>query len=201
MFTPESVVRTAVVVRSASVVRIAAVVRAAARVCLAVVVAAASGYASAQDSPGLGVEATPDQVASWSLSIMPDGTGLPAGSGTPAAGRVVFEQKCMACHGAEGKGGPNDQLVGGQGTLATPGPVKTIGSYWPYATTVFDYIRRAMPFVQPQSLSNDEVYAVTAYLLNLNGIIGDDTVVDAKSLPKIEMPNADGFVWSDEVPR
>jgi mono/diheme cytochrome c family protein len=149
--------------------------------------------AVAQELPALGVEATPDEIAGWALSIMPDGSGLPPGSGTPADGAVVFHQKCMACHGAEGQGGPNDQLVGGHGTIAGPAPVKTVGSYWPYATTIFDYVRRAMPFTAPQSLSDDEVYAVTAYLLSLNGIIDDDTVIDAKTLPEVEMPNGGNF--------
>jgi cytochrome c len=159
----------------------------------------APALGSAQESPGLGIEASPEQVAGWALSIMPVGSGLPAGSGTAAAGAEVYRLKCLACHGSEGQGGPNDQLVGGHGTIDEPAPVKTVGSYWPYATTVFDYIRRAMPFTAPQSLSDDEVYAVTAYLLSLNGIINEDFVVDADSLPDIEMPNAGNFVWDYEI--
>ena len=115
--------------------------------------------------------ATPEQVAGWDISIGPDGAGLPPGSGTAAAGKVVYEAKCLACHGVDGAGRPNDQLVGGQGTLREAAPIRTIGSYWPYATTVFDYIRRAMPYVTPHSLTPDETYAVTAYLLALNGVI------------------------------
>jgi len=107
---------------------------------------------------------------------------------------VIYEQKCQACHGARGAGQPNDRLVGGQGTLATKAPVRTIGSYWPYATTVFDYVRRAMPYLQPQSLTDDEVYALTAYLLNLNGIIGDTDEINARTLPKVTMPNRDRFI-------
>src|SRR5262245_43531527 len=122
------------------------------------------------EGPNLGREATPAQVAGWDISVGPDGIGLPPGKGTSAAGAVVYEQKCQSCHGARGAGQPNDRLVGGQGTLASRAPVRTIGSYWPYATTIFDYVRRAMPYLQPQTLSNDEVYALTAYLLNLNGI-------------------------------
>jgi cytochrome c len=161
--------------------------------------AALAGYrAEAQQSPGLGVEATPEQVAGWALTIMPDGTGLPPGSGTVAEGAAVFRQKCIACHGPEGQNGINDRLAGGHGTLSSDRPVKTIGSYWPYATTIFDYIRRAMPFTAPMSLTNDEVYALTAYLLSINGIIDDDVVIDAQSLPGVEMPNAGNFIWAWE---
>jgi len=107
---------------------------------------------------------------------------------------VVYEQKCQACHGVRGAGQPNDRLVGGQGTLASQTPVRTVGSYWPYATTIFDYVRRAMPYLQPQSLTNDEVYAVTAYLLRLNGIIGESDEINAQTLPRISMPNRDNFI-------
>ena len=146
------------------------------------------------EGPNLGREATPAQVAGWDISIGPDGVGLPPGKGTPAAGALVYEQKCQACHGARGAGQPNDRLVGGQGTLASKAPVRTIGSYWPYATTVFDYVRRAMPYIQPQSLSDDEVYALTAYLLNLNGIIGEGDEMNARTLPKVKMPNQVNFI-------
>jgi len=142
----------------------------------------------------LGRAATPTEVAGWDISIGPDGTGLPPGSGTPAKGANVYVQKCQACHGEKGAGTPNDRLVGGQGTLASQTPVKTIGSYWPYATTVFDYVRRAMPYAQPLSLTDDEVYAVTAYLLYQNGIIGERDVIDAKTLPAVKMPNRDNFI-------
>ncbi len=127
------------------------------------------------------------------VSVGPDGTGLPPGSGTPKQGAEVYTTKCIACHGPEGANGVNDRLVGGQGSLKSAAPVKTIGSYWPYATTVFDYVRRAMPYPAPHSLSDAEVYAVTAYLLHLNGIIGADDVMDATSLPKVKMPNRSGF--------
>ena len=145
-------------------------------------------------TPDLGVDAKPEQIAGWDISVGPDGVGLPSGRGTAAIGAAVYEQKCQACHGAKGAGQPNDRLVGGRGTLATGTPVRTIGSYWPYATTIFDYVRRAMPYVQPQSLSNDEVYAVTAYLLNLNGIIGEHDEMNARTLPNVKMPNRDGFI-------
>ena len=148
----------------------------------------------AMEGPNLGRAATPAQVAAWDISVGPDGVGLPPGKGTPATGAAVYEQKCQACHGAKGVGQPNDRLVGGHGTLASKAPVRTIGSYWPYATTVFDYVRRSMPYIQPQSLSDDEAYAVTAYLLHLNGIIGDGDEMNAQSLPKVRMPNQANFI-------
>jgi S-disulfanyl-L-cysteine oxidoreductase SoxD len=157
--------------------------------------------AAAQEGPGLGVPATPEQVAGWDLSIGPDGAGLPPGSGTAAAGKVVYDAKCLACHGADGAGRPNDQLVGGQGTLREAAPIRTIGSYWPYATTVFDYIRRAMPYVTPHSLTADETYAVTAYLLALNGVIEQGAVMDATTLPKVVMPNKANFDSAYREPR
>lgn len=147
-----------------------------------------------RETPNLGRVATPAEVAGWDVSIPPDGTGLPPGRGTSAQGAVVFEQKCQSCHGERGAGQPNDRLVGGHGTLAGKSPVRTIGSYWPYATTVFDYVRRAMPYTQSHSLSDDEVYAVTAYLLRLNGIIGESDVMNAETLPKVRMPNRDNFI-------
>jgi cytochrome c len=120
---------------------------------------------------------------------------LPPGRGTPVEGAAVYAAKCQACHGEKGAGKPNDTLVGGFGTIASDKPaVKTVGSYWPYATTLFDYVRRAMPYNATKSLSNDELYAVSAYLLNLNGVIGNDDVMDAQSLPKVKMPNRDGFI-------
>jgi len=143
--------------------------------------------------PGLGVPATEALIASWDVSIPPDGTGLPAGSGTVAQGAQIFNTKCIACHGPEGAGSVNDRLVGGQGTLTSATPVKTIGSYWPYATTLFDYVRRAMPYPTPHSLSDPEVYALVAYLLNLNGIMPQDAVMNATTLPQVQMPNRAGF--------
>ena len=161
-----------------------------------VAMALAAASAAAQEGPGLGVEATPEQVEAWSLTVLPDGTGLPPGSGTARAGAAIYAQKCLGCHGAEGKDGPNDRLAGGHGTLADAAPVKTVGSYWPYATTVFDYIRRAMPFTQPQSLSSDEIYALTAYLLYINDVVGQDEVIDSRTLPAVEMPNRANFYWA-----
>jgi len=151
------------------------------------------GLAAAQQGPGLGVPATPEEIAGWDVSIAPDGAGLPPGSGTAAAGKTVYDAKCVACHGVDGAGRPNDQLVGGQGTLREAAPIRTIGSYWPYATTVFDYVRRAMPYVTPHSLTPDETYALTAYLLARNGVIGESDVLNADTLPKVVMPNRSGF--------
>jgi S-disulfanyl-L-cysteine oxidoreductase SoxD len=145
--------------------------------------------------PEFGQPIAPADIAAWDISIGPDGAGLPPGSGTAVRGEAVYAAKCQACHGEKGVGGQNDALVGGFGSLA-PGksPVKTVGSYWPYATTLFDYIRRAMPFPETKSLTNDEIYAVSAYILNLNGIIAIDEVLDAQSLPNVKMPNRDGFI-------
>src|SRR4029078_4069345 len=154
-----------------------------------------SASAFAAESPNLGRLATPEEIAAWDISIGPDGVGLPSGSGTPKQGEAVYAAKCVACHGEKGAGKPNDQLVGGQGTL--PGdkpPMKTVGSFWPYATTIFDYVRRAMPYNESKSLTNDEVYAVVAYILQLNGVVGENDTVDARTLPKVKMPNRDGFV-------
>jgi S-disulfanyl-L-cysteine oxidoreductase SoxD len=155
---------------------------------------ACSTDVQAQDPYGIGRTATPAEVAGWNIDIGRDGTGLPPGSGTVGHGRDVFAAQCAACHGDNGEGGVGDRLVGGQGTLATSNPVRTVGSYWPYATTLFDYVRRAMPQNAPESLSNDDVYAVSAYILNLNGLLGADATLDAKSLPSIKMPNQEMFV-------
>jgi S-disulfanyl-L-cysteine oxidoreductase SoxD len=146
-------------------------------------------------SPNLGKPISPEDLASWDISIGPDGAGLPPGSGTAKQGEAVFAAKCQACHGAKGAGQPNDRLVGGQGSLPGDKPaIKTVGSYWPYATTLFDYVRRAMPYVESKSLSPDETYAVAAYILNLNGVIGDTDVINAQTLPGVKMPNREGFV-------
>ncbi len=151
--------------------------------------------AALAQTPDLGRPATPGEIAAWDISIGPDGSGLPPGNGSPQEGQAVYAAKCLPCHGEKGSGKPNDQLVGGIGTLAgDQTPVKTVGSFWPYATTLFDYVRRAMPFNAPRSLSNDEVYAVCAYILQLDGIIGVSSVMDAQTLAKVEMPNREGFV-------
>lgn len=145
-----------------------------------------------------GRPATPDEIALWDIEVRPDGKGLPPGSGTVERGKQVFAENCAACHGDGGVGGIRDRLTGGQGTLTSATPVKTVGSYWPYATTLFDYIHRAMPYQAPGSLSNDDTYAVAAYILSLNGIVPPDGKLDRDSLPKVKMPNRDGFVPDTE---
>jgi mono/diheme cytochrome c family protein len=150
--------------------------------------------AQAQSPYGIGRAATPAEIAGWNIDIDRYGNNLPPGSGNVSHGREVFDQQCAACHGAKGEGGIGDQLVGGQGTLATQKPVRTVGSYWPYAPTLFDYIRRAMPQNAPQSLSNDDVYAVSAYILNINGLLSADATLDASTLGAIRMPNRKMFV-------
>jgi mono/diheme cytochrome c family protein len=137
---------------------------------------------------GFGRMPSEAEIKARDIAVGPDGAGLPAGRGTVSMGEQVYQAKCAACHGPTGTEGPMDKLVGG--TL----PVKTIGSFWPYATTVFDYIRRAQPFNQPGSLTDEEVYALTAWLLFRNQIIAADQVIDAETLPKVRMPNRDGFV-------
>lgn len=150
--------------------------------------------ASAQSRYGIGRIAAPAEIAGWNIDIGRDGSGLPPGSGTVSHGREIFVQQCAACHGDKGEGSVGDRLVGGQGTLATAKPVRTVGSYWPYAPTLFDYIRRAMPQNAPQSLSNDDVYAVSAYIFNLNGLLPADATLDASTLAAIKMPNRNMFV-------
>ncbi len=149
-----------------------------------------------------GAPITEDAIAAWDISIEPDGTGLPRGQGSVTEGIRVYKEQCAACHGEAGKGGPVDALVGGVGSLSSSQPAKTVGSYWPYATTLFDYIRRAMPYFSPGSLSDNEVYAVTAYLLYLNEIVEENTVLGADSLTAVRMPNREGFIsWWPEPPK
>ena len=147
-----------------------------------------------QQRPNLGRSLTPEEVKKIDITVATDGTGLPPGSGSVSAGATVYAQKCQSCHGPEGSGKPQDQLTGGVGTLNSAKPVKTPVSYWSSATTIFDYIRRSMPITSPQSLTNDETYAVTAYILSIDGVVPKDAVLDAKSLPRVKMPNKDGFV-------
>lgn len=152
-----------------------------------------SGGADAA-GPKLGQPASEIDIALVEIDVAPDGEGLPPGKATVADGVDVYIEKCAACHGQRGEGVTAPALVGGFGTLATKAPVKTVGSYWPYATTLFDYIRRAMPYDRPMSLTNQEVWGLTAYVLWMNGIIGRSDVLDAATLPKVRMPNRDGFV-------
>jgi len=151
--------------------------------------------------PNLGRPLSPEEISKLDITVAPDGTGLPVGSGSVSAGAMVYEEKCQSCHGPKGQGGPQDQLTGGIGTLTSEKPVKTPVSYWPSATTIFDYVRRAMPLQSPQSLTNDEVYAVTAYILSIDGVVPQDALLDAKSLPQVKMPNRDGFVRWWPVPK
>ncbi len=150
--------------------------------------------------PALGAPVGAAELARWDISIPPSGAGLPSGSGSVKQGEAVYAAKCLVCHGEKGAGKPADALAGGIGSLASRTPVRTVGSYWPYATTLFDYVRRAMPITNPLSLSNDEVYAVSAYLLSLNGIVAADAVMNAQTLPQVRMPNRDGFI-NDWPPR
>lgn len=158
---------------------------------------------TAAEGPGLGVALDETALAGLDISITPDGANLPAGSGGVEAGKAVYDARCASCHGSDGAGGEGlaDPVVGGIGSLDTDAPVKTVGSYWPYATTLFDYIRRAMPLDAPLSLTDDEVYAVSAYILSLNGIIEADATLDATSLAAVQMPNRDGFIskWPEHT--
>ena len=145
---------------------------------------------------GIGRKVTEDDVARENYTVLPDGKGLPEGRGTAAEGRGIYADQCASCHGenGEGKEGQYPRLVGGVGSLASDQPVKTVGSYWPYATTLFDFIRRAMPYDNPRTLSNDEVYALSAFILSLDGIIAEDEEMNGQTLSRVEMPNRHGFV-------
>jgi cytochrome c len=152
----------------------------------------------------IGRDATPAEIAVLDIDFGPDGAGAPPGSGSVAEGKVVFDAKCSVCHGPTGKEGPNDRLVGREPREGFPfgetrGIGRTIGNYWPYATTIFDYVKRAMPMAAPGSLTANEVYAVAAYILFLNEIIPEDAVMDAQTLPAVVMPARDRFVTDDRV--
>ncbi|MEA2904486.1 MAG: S-disulfanyl-L-cysteine oxidoreductase SoxD [Alphaproteobacteria bacterium] len=149
--------------------------------------------AAVAEGPNLGQPITEADVGAWNLNAMADGSGLPPGSGTPEQGKPLYAQKCAACHGEGGKGGVNAALVGKPPLDSIEAP-KTIANFWGYSTTVFDFIRRAMPWIEPRSLTNDEVYAITAYLFAENKLIGPSDVMNAQTLPKVKMPNADNFI-------
>jgi cytochrome c len=168
---------------------------------VAFALAFACGVAAAADAPktpyDFGTTATDADLARF-VSPLPDGRGLPQGSGSVLQGKSIYLQQCASCHGENLQGGTGDRLVGGRGSLVNgdpaKAPVKTVESYWPYATTLFDYIKRAMPLTAPDSLSNDDVYALTAYILAQAKIVADDALMNAQTLPKVQMPNRNGFV-------
>jgi S-disulfanyl-L-cysteine oxidoreductase SoxD len=159
------------------------------RFALAIPLALLGGAAFAAELPGLGKPVSEADLTAWDMSIGPDGKGLPPGSGTPAQGAAIFAQKCEACHGKDGTGGSNAALINAPGKTA-----RTMALYVPNATTIFDFTRRAMPWPQPKSLGNEEVYALTAFILAGNKIIGENDAMNAQTLPKVAMPNRDGFV-------
>jgi len=173
----------------------------------AMLVAYTLGVGAAQAEPvgryGLGHVPDAAEIAAWDIDVRADGAGLPNGQGSVSEGRTIFAESCAACHGDKGQGQLADALVGGSGTLNTAKPLKTVGSFWPYATTLYDYVHRAMPLNAPQSLTPEQVYAVTAYVLFLNGIVPESATLDAASLLKIQMPNRNGFVSDPrpDVPR
>jgi cytochrome c len=155
---------------------------------------AVSALAAQSPKYGVGHAPTTDEIRQWSISIAPDGKGLPPGRGTAAEAKELYANRCAKCHGDKGQGRDSVPIAGGQGTLRNPKPLRTVGSFWPYATTIWDYVNRAMPFDRPGTLSADQVYSVTAYVLYLNGLAGENDVIDARTLPKIQMPNRNGFV-------
>ncbi|WP_349305014.1 cytochrome c [Marivita sp. GX14005] len=163
-------------------------------------VALAATQAMAGDTFGLGREALPEEIAAWDLDVRPDGSGLPVGSGSVADGERLFSDNCAACHGEFAEGVGNwPELAGGEGTLADADPVKTVGSYWPYLSTAWDYVHRSMPYGNAQSLEPDEVYAIVAYILYSNFLVDDDFVLSNENFLEVEMPNADGFIVDDRA--
>jgi len=150
--------------------------------------------ASLAETPNFGKPIDEAAIAAWDISILPDGTGLPKGSGTPAEGAPIFAEKCSGCHGENGKGGEANALISDRELIGIDAARKTIRNFWPYSTTVFDFIRRAMPFQMPHSLTDDEVYALTAYILAGNKLIGPDDAMDAQTLPKVKMPYRENFI-------
>ena len=167
-------------------------------VMLALAISAGVAFA---ETPNLGKPISPAEFAAWDINILPDGAGLPPGSGTPAEGARIYAAKCAACHGPEGKGGTSAKLAGGE-PIKNMESEKTIANFWPVPTTLYDYIRRAMPWRQPRSLANEEVYALTAYILSLNKLIDESVTMNAQTLPKVRMPNRDGFIvrFPDKMP-
>ena len=150
--------------------------------------------ASLAETPNLGKPINEAAIAAWDISILPDGTGLPKGSGTPAQGAVIYADRCALCHGDNGKGGSAAALVSDREIAGISASQKTIKNFWPYSTTIFDFVRRAMPFQTPRSLTDDEVYALTAYILAENKLIGANEMMNAQTLPKVKMPNRENFI-------
>ncbi len=155
-----------------------------------------AGLQAAPEGPRLGKPLSGADSAAMDINVFPDGHGLPAGKGTATDGKTIYDTQCATCHGPKGSGGSAGELAGGS-ALDGPHPDQTIGNYWPYATTVFDFVRRSMPLNAPRSLSDDQIYAVTAYLLQINGLIGETTEMNAKTLPEVRLPNREGFlrIW------
>ncbi len=160
---------------------------------LPALMALTAGAAAAQQY-GLGRSAGADEVAAWDITIGPDGKGLPPGGGGAREGAQVYEVRCKECHGEAGAGGDQVGFIGKPEQLLGEKTVRNVGSYWPYATTLFDYTRRAMPFDRPGTLTDDQIYAVTAYILHLNGLVGEDETMNAETLPQVEMPNRSAFI-------
>ena len=155
-----------------------------------------AGAALSAQSPkyGIGRAPTPSELRGWNTSISPEGEGLPDEQGTAFEAREIYANRCAKCHGDKGQGRDSVALAGGRGSLASAKPLRTVGSYWPYATTVWDYVNRAMPFDRPGTLTSSQVYSLTAYILYVNGIVKENEVMDAHTLPRIQMPNRKGFV-------
>jgi S-disulfanyl-L-cysteine oxidoreductase SoxD len=164
-------------------------------VCIACLGFGLIGNSAWAEGPNLGIPIDPADVGEWDISVMPDGTGLPPGSGTPPQGAGIYAEKCVACHDENGKHrfGFSPLWGGGKITDISAG-MKTIENFWPYATTVFDFIRRGMPWTKPRSLTNDEVYALTAFILAKNKLIGETDIMNSETLPKVQMPNRNGFI-------
>lgn len=164
---------------------------------VALIAAGVMAWGGEKNSPHLGWPAGAQDIAAWQLNVFPDGTGLPQGKGTARQGAPLYSKHCASCHGEEGIGGTAEELAGGREPLTSEVPDKNIGTYWPYATTIFDFTRRSMPMDAPGSLSADEIYAITAYLLFRNGIIDESGEMNARTLPQVQMPNRNGFLWID----
>jgi cytochrome c len=163
----------------------------------ALLLAASAAFAAERNTFGFGTTPTEAELGAF-VSPLPDGRGMPQGSGSVLEGKSVYQQQCASCHGEKLQGGIGDRLIGGRGTLVNDdsrkAPIKTVESYWPYATTLFDYIKRAMPLTAPGSLSDDQVYGLTAYILSEANVVPDDVIMNAETLPKVVMPNRDGFI-------